>query len=308
MLSTNRTIPALALAIALSIPCIAAAADAQVVQGTMSGQVLAAGGGRVVRFAADGKVLWDFKGGHTHDAWMLPSGNVLYAGGEFVREVTPDKKIVFEYKPANQAGGGVYSCQRLENGNTLIGENSTGRVLEVDKDGKIAFQLQTDPAKEGEHHNLRMVRKLANGNYLVCHSGAHLVKEYTPAGKVVWEQKVGNIAFAAVRLASGNTVISSIDHVTEYDPKGTVVWDFANDAIAGVKISAMTGINVLPNGNVLIGCYAAYDKEGKGTGMLEITRDKKLVWRYANPAGDREMMGVQLLDADGKCLKGQTLR
>ena len=193
MVSASRTAFAMILVIALSIPCIAAdepkpaagaAADAQVVQGTMSGQVLAAGGGRVVRFAADGKVLWDFKGGHTHDAWLLPSGNVLYAGGEFVREVTPDKKIVFEYKPANQEGGGVYSCQRLENGNTLIGENSTGRVLEVDKDGHVAFQLQTDPFKEGEHHNLRMVRKLANGNYLVCHSGAHLVKEYTPTGKV----------------------------------------------------------------------------------------------------------------------------
>ncbi|MDR0609304.1 MAG: hypothetical protein LBG58_04285, partial [Planctomycetaceae bacterium] len=59
-----------------------------------------------------------------------------------------------------------------------------------------------------------------------------------------------------------------------------------------------TGFQRLKNGNLLIGCYAAYNKEGKGVGMFEITRDKKLVWAYQKPTGDkvdRNMMGVQLL-------------
>lgn len=47
-----------------------------------------------------------------------------------------------------------------------------------------------------------------------------------------------------------------------------------------------------------------------GAALLEITRDKKLVWRYASPAkrGDRHMMGVQLLDEKGKPLPGPALR
>ena len=47
---------------------------------------------------------------------------------------------------------------------------------------------------------MRMARKLENGNYLVCHSGARPVKEYTPKGEVVWEIKEpGALAFAAIR-------------------------------------------------------------------------------------------------------------
>ena len=45
------------------------------------------------------------------------------------QEVTPDKKVIFQFKSPVQKGGGTYSCQRLENGATLIGENSTGKVL-----------------------------------------------------------------------------------------------------------------------------------------------------------------------------------
>ncbi|MBT8037641.1 MAG: hypothetical protein KJO21_08865 [Verrucomicrobiae bacterium] len=51
-----------------------------------------------------------------------------------------------------------------------------------------------------------MVRKLNNGSYLVCQSGKHLVREYSPTGKIVFKVKVGNIAFSAIRLDNGNTL------------------------------------------------------------------------------------------------------
>ena len=114
---------------------------------------------------------------------MLPNGNVLFADGASVSEVTSEHKVVFCYKAAEQHGGGSYACQRLDNGNTLVGENSTGRVLEVDPAGKIVFQLQTSPAKTGTHHNFRMVRKLENGNYLVCHSAATCSRSTPPTAK-----------------------------------------------------------------------------------------------------------------------------
>ena len=68
---------------------------------------------------------------------------------------------------------------------------------------------------------MRMARKLANGNYLVCHSGARLVKEYTPKGEVVWEVKVpGLLAFAADPDAeTATTLVSCLDQVVGIRPE-----------------------------------------------------------------------------------------
>ncbi len=265
------------------------------VEGKLDAQVLATGGGRVLLLSTQGEVVWEHKAGNIHDAWMLPNGNVLFADGN-ITEVTRDHKVVFEYKPEIQKGGGAYSCQRLPNGNTVVGENASGRVVEVDKDGKVVFSLMTNYGKTDDHHHLRMVRKLANGNYLVSHSKSNIVREYKPDGSTAWEKPTKGLSFAAVRLANGNTLASSLNQITEYDKDGNEVWEFKKDDLPGVVIQNMTGIQVLPNGNIVTGCYSAYTKEGAGTGMLEITRDKKLVWRYASPGlRDKSMMGVHKL-------------
>lgn len=265
------------------------------VEGSLDAQVLVGGSGRVLLLSPQGDVVWEHKAGTVHDVWMLPSGNVLYADGN-VTEVTRDHKVVFEYKPEVQKGGGAYSCQRLPNGNTVVGENASGRVVEVDKSGKVVFSFMTRYGKTDDHHHMRMVRKLANGNYLVSHSQANVVREYKPDGTTAWEQPTKALAFAAVRLANGNTLVASLGQLTEYSPSGQVVLEFKKDDLPGVVIRNMTGIQVLANGNIVTGCYSAYDNEGAGTGMLEVTRDKKLVWRYVSPGlRDKSLMGVHKL-------------
>jgi hypothetical protein len=284
-----------------------APAFAAVVNGTPAGCVLVGGSGHVLILDPQGAVKWEHPAALVHDAWMLPSGNVLFADGTSVTEVTPQHKVVFCYKSTEQHGGGTYACQRLENGNTLIGENSTGRVLEVEPAGKIVFQLQTSPAKTGNHHNFRMVRKLENGNYLVCHSGSRLLKEYAADGKVVLQIKTPNLVFAAIRTPQKTTLISTLNRLQEYDAAGKVLWEFSNTDLPGVTITNMTGLHLLANGHIAVGCYAAY-RNGEGTGLFEITRDRKLVWRYANPAGDKSMMAVQCLTPDARPLPGKCMR
>ena len=279
------------------------------IAGRASGQILAAGDRRVMVLSPAGDVLWEYPTKLTHDVWMLPSGNVLFADGDTVTEVTREKQVVFQYRAAEQMGGGTYACQRLPDGKTFVGENSTGRLLELDPDGKVIFALQTSPFQAGQHHNMRMARKLGNGNYLVCHSGARLVKEYTPKGEVVWEVKVpGSLAFAAIRTAIGSTLVSCLDRVVEYDPGGKSVWECRTEDLgAAVTARNLTGISLLPNGDVLAGCYQAY-ANGQGCGMLEISREKKIVWSYSKPKGDQSMMAVQLLSAEGKPLSRDVLR
>lgn len=265
--------------------------------GNMDARILATGGGRVMLLAQDGTVLWEHKAGNIHDAWYLPNGNVIFADGN-IKEVTPDKKVVFEYVPQEQKGGGAFSVQRLANGNTVIGENSSGKIVEVDPAGKVIVSFQSKFENPEAHHNhLRMVRKTSAGTYLVCHASNNVVREYNATGEIVWELKTKGLAFAGVRLANGNTVVSTLNQVTEYDVDGKQVWEFAVSDLPDLHIQNMTGFHILPSGNLVIGCYRGYDKEsGSGVGMFEITRAKVLVWKYAAPNGpDHSNMGVQKL-------------
>ena len=293
--------------VASMVMVVAMPVCAGVVDGDIGGKILTGGEKKVMILSANGEVEWEHPSGLAHDTWMLANGNVLFADGAAVTEVTPGHREVFRYKSKEQKGGGTYACQRLENGNTLIGENSTGKVLEVDPSGAVVFELQTSPATIGQHHNERMVRKLKNGNYLVCHSGAHIVKEYTPKGDVVLELKIPNLAFSAIRTDKGTTIVGALNKIVEFDVTGRVVWEFGNTDIPGLKITNMTGLQLLSNGNIVTGCYRAYDKE-EGCGLLEITRDRKLVWRLCAPKLAGTMMPVQKLDQNGKPLPGDCLR
>ena len=288
-------------------------ASAPVMQGKPSGQILAAGSNRVLILNPDGKVVWEHgtkqaKTGDVQDAWMLPNGNVLFADGLSVTEVTREHKIVFQYIPKEQKGGGAFSCQRLDNGNTVIGENATGKILEVDPSGKVVFELQTNPSKVGNHLNMRMVRKLDSGNYLVCMIGASQVHEYSPDGKKVMEIKAPSKTFSAIRTPQGTTLVSAFSGVFEYDKTGKEIWKFVQKDLPELALANFTGMSLFPNGDIAVGVLNAYNKDGKGTGMFAITRDRKLVWRYANPKGDKKMLAVQLLDNAGNTLPGKCLR
>ena len=277
---------------------VAMAAEEGIVFGEWDYPMFTTGGGRVCLFDKAGGVVRTAPTGNNADAWYLANGNFLFADGD-AKEYDPDGKLVWTYKPEERRGDGVFACQRLPNGNTVIGENSTGRVLEVDRNGAVVFELQTHPETKNAHDHMRMCRKLANGNYLVCMKGDKKVKEFKPDGTVVWEHAFKNITFAAVRLPNGNTLVSSLDHVTEVTPDGKEVWVFSAADLPDLGIRNMCGLHVLKNGNIVIGNYSAYDKDGKGVGMFEITRDKKLVWAYVSPGRkDKSMMGVQKLDGD----------
>jgi hypothetical protein len=287
------------LGVVSMIAAVGVAQPADGVVGKLECGMFTTGSGRVCLFEKDGTITRTAKTGNNADAWYLENGNFLFADGK-VTEVDKDGKVVWQYKPDSPRSDGAMACQRLANGNTVVGENGTAQVTEVDKNGKVVFTLKITPQlKKNEHHVMRMCRKLANGNYLVCHSGDNIVREYKPDGAVVFEYKCKSIAFAAVRLPNGNTMISSLDQVEEVSPKGEVVWDFKKTDLPDLSIRNMTGIHVLKNGNMVIGNYSAYDKDGNGVSMFEITREKKLVWSYVSPGRkDKSMMAVQKLDGD----------
>ncbi|MEK6236476.1 MAG: hypothetical protein N2C14_17345 [Planctomycetales bacterium] len=261
----------------------------------------------------DGKTAWDAGRKGSRDGFVLPNGNILITWANEVKELTPEKKVVFHYakSPENQE---LSTAQRLKNGNTLITElGAMPRLLEVAPDGKIAVEFALKPETNNAHLQTRMARKLKSGNYLAPHLLAFKVKEYTPKGEVVQEirtdleelggRKIRNWPFTAIRLANGNTVIGcTLGHkVIETDPQGKVVWSVSNDDLEGKPIDDACGVQRLPNGNTVITSHHAR----KGVKLLEVTRDKKIVWTYEGP---HRIHHFQILTTNGKPLEGEPLK
>ena len=265
-------------------------------------RVLAAdrGRGHLAILGTDGKVEWEMENKHdVHDLQMLPNGNILtHTSSTNVVEIDPKtKEIVWKYeaKPKEGYKGRIeiHAFQRLDDGNTMVAESGNTRIVEVDKAGKIVKVIPLTVKQPNAHRDTRMVRKLASGNYLVCHEGEGAVVEYDGDGKIVWTYKLdlgdrkrsdghgpeghGVEVFGAIRLENGNTLIAggNNNRVLEVDPKGKIVWQVDQKDLPGITLAWVTTLQVLPNGNIVIGnCHAGPDNPQ----LIEVTREKKVVW------------------------------
>jgi hypothetical protein len=297
-----------------------APAEDQPKSGKSSYRVLAVDKGHAAIVNAKGEVEWDVPCKHDgHDIAMLPNGNVLlHTGPTTVVEMTPEKKIVWKHeaKPKEGYKGAIeiHAFQRLDNGLTLIAESGNARLVEVDKDDKIVHEIPLTIKNSNSHRDTRLVRKLVNGHYLVCHEGDGMVREYDDKGKVVWDYTLdlagrprtpgheghGTEVFGALRLDNGNTLIAAGNgnRVIEVTPKAKIVWSIEHDELPGIRLAWVTTLQHLPNGNLIVGnCHA-----GEANPQLfEVTRDKKVVWTFKDfKTFGNNMAAAQLLDLKGK--------
>jgi hypothetical protein len=207
----------------------------------------------------------------------------------------------------------IYACQRLANGNTFIGECNTGFLLEVSPNGQIINKIKLLPdTVVGGHAYMRNARKLENGNYLVAHYGLDKVCEYDSIGKIVREIPVKGGPHSIIRMPNGNTLIACSDHngeprVVEIDQSGAEVWQITKNELPGIELKFMTGMEVLPNGNLVFTNWIGHGQLGNGTHAFEVTRNKQLVWIYDDHSILKTMSSIQILNSKGKPLKGKVL-
>ena len=88
-----------------------------------------------------GEKVWEHDAPLSNDIWVLDNGNLLFTKGNGVLEVTRNNDTIFQYTSQSH----VFACQRLTNGNTFVGECESGRLLEVDSNGKIVKDLSILP-------------------------------------------------------------------------------------------------------------------------------------------------------------------
>ena len=239
---------------------------------------------------ARGEVIWSHKTagpqrGHTghHDVHLLPNGNILFHDTwTTLKEITLDKKVVWTYDSANMNGNkgkrvDVHAFARLKNGNTMIVESRVGRVIEVDKTGKLVHQF---PLKPGGTQSTRWARHTPKGTLLVCSEQPGVVTEYDRSGKVVWDYLIKTRVYGAIRLKNGNTLIASGSgkSVVEVSPKKEIVWKIEGKVPdTEIGLGWMTCLQELENGNRIIGNCHAGDKNPQ---IFEVNRKKKIVWEF----------------------------
>ena len=266
--------------------------------------VIAAEGGKQVAIAdVDGKVLWKHPIKQVHDVHLLGNGNILVNNGwTKVMEVNLGGETVWEYDSSKTEGYKgekieIHAFQRLANGHTMIAESGISRIVEVDREGKLVSEIPLQVKDPHPHRDTRLVRKLDNGDYLVSHEGEERVARYNTAGEVVWNYQIplfgkepakghgpegyGAKTFSAMILKNGNYLIATGNghSVLEVTPDKEIVWHLSQNDIPGVTLAWVTTLQELPNGNLIIGnCHAGEDNPQ----IVEITRDKELVWSWHN--------------------------
>jgi hypothetical protein len=249
---------------------------------------------------------------------------MVQQGGHKVVEIDRKKKeVVWSYDSANGKFGKrveVHAFQPLADGNVMIAESGPARIIEIDRAGKIHREIKLKVDHPHPHRDTRLVRKLNSGNYLVCQDGDGAVREYNGDGEIVWEYEVplfdkprkgghgpegfGNSVFAAVRLKSGNTLIATGNghSVLEVTPDRKIVWKIQQNDLPNITLAWVTTLEVLPNGNYVIGnCHAG----PKNPLLIEIEpKSKKVVWTLDKfDTFGNSVPNSQLLNVEGEVIR-----
>ena len=175
----------------------------------------------------------------------------------------------------------IPTCQPLPSGNVLIGVVGECRLIEVDRQGKIVFELKLETTETTPHAQFRLCRKTPEGTYLVPFMAEGAVREYSADGKVIREFPRRSAPVCAVRLPDGNTLISAGGRVTEYDPSNRIVWELHPRDIPDIKVGILAGIQRFPNGNTIINNW------GDGPHIFEVSHDKRVTWQVESTAFGR---------------------
>ena len=264
--------------------------------------------GKVLIVSEQGDITWEIEAPGCQDCWRLPNGNILFTHVHGVQEVTPEKQVVWEYKAPD--GTEVHNCQPLADGNVMLAECGTKRIIEVDRQGTIVKSIPFETTTPTVHLHIRIARKLANGHYLLALVGEHVVRELDAEGKVVRSIATPGDPFIGLRLPNGNTLIGCGDghKLIEVDPTDKIVWQVDENELPGIPLRFVAGVQRLPNGDTVVCNWGGHGHVGEQPLIFEITRDKQVVWKVDDYQKLRTISGVQLLDVPGDVTKGEILR
>lgn len=253
----------------------------------------------------EGKIAWTYQTGpgwEYDDVWMLSNGNVLFTRMQYVAEVTPEKNVVWRYDAPE--GTEIHTAQPIGMDRVMFVLNGLPPKLmvvntvtnRVEVEHVLPAPSLTDP--KTVHGQFRRARVTPQGTYLVSFLSMNQVVEYDRDFNEVWRYDVRS-PWAAVRLKNGNTLITNEHDILtlEVNPKKEIVWQLRpTDLPEPYRFINTQSATRLANGNTII---ASRGDNGKGPQLVEVTRDKQVVWVLWDWANFGPATAVQILDDPG---------
>jgi hypothetical protein len=257
----------------------------------------------------DGKVIWTYqtgKGYEYDDVWMISNGNILFTRMKYVAVITPDKKVLWkmDFPENGPEHAEVHSCQPIGLDKIMFVVNAaTPKLYIVNyKTGKIEVEhnIPYNYTDRGVHGQFRRARVTAQGTYLISYMGKGKVVEFDKDFNELWSYTTPQ-PWAAIRLKNGNTLITDEREwrTFEVNNKKETVWEFncKTDLPAQYQFaSAPQTCTRLANGNTI---FTSRGQNGKGPQMIEVTKDKKVVWVLHDWKTVGDGTAVQVLDDPG---------
>ena len=257
----------------------------------------------------DGSIQRVVDTGSSQDANMLPNGNVLSSADGISTEINPDGEVVWQYDPPGD--NYLTNTHRLPNGNTVIGINPHNQLHIVDSKGECIKVIDLIPeTKDDDFECVRLARITEDGHFLVTHIRHKMIVEYDEDGNTYRRIKTPGGPYAALPLKNGNILIScgATGTVVEIDKNDNIVWQLSKDDLPGnMELGWVAGIERLPNGNTVLVSYYERGKTWEDKTIpqiLEVTREKEVVWQYTNLDLVGSASNVQILTTNGKKVKG----
>lgn len=268
-------------------------------------------GGRVAELSLAGKLVWETRWERPRDAWAMPDGNTFFCHAGGAMEMLDDGRILWEYVAEN--GSDIASCQPLPTGRFLLVENGPCRLVEVDTFGEVSKQIlltPPHPSIDVVAERFRGVRRSADGRYLVCRKLEREIEELDAAGKSLQRIPVAGDPHSAVRLPNGHLLVAlgEAHKLQELNPQGKVVWEVNENDLPGNPLRLVSGFQRLANGNTIVCNYLGEEHAGQQPHLVEITREKKVVWEFSDHVNFKTISQVVVLGPKGEVSKETPLR
>lgn len=260
---------------------------------------------RIALIDLAGKLEWQLRvTDDCFDACLTHDGHILYTYTRGAKMVTRQGAPIWQYRSSDAPQGGeIHSAQPLTNGNVVVAKSgSPPRILEIDRQGKIVVNIEVKTSITNPRAMFRHVRKTPEGTYLYglmsekADGENRKLYEVDAAGQLVRTFPVSVHAFAGIRLPDGHTLVSGGNghEILEFDKDGKEVWKVAENDLPGRPLRYVSGLQRLPNGNTVVVNWQSGGP--RLPQIMEITRDKKIVWEYTNYIQLMALSTVQVVD------------
>ncbi|MEI6712386.1 MAG: FAD-dependent oxidoreductase [Verrucomicrobiota bacterium] len=266
------------------------------------------GGDKVAIVSAEGRVEWQYPASKPQDVWMLANGNVLFSHLRGACEVTLAKEVVWQYESPERTE--VHGCQPLPDGNVMVVECGTRRLVEVDRNGKIAREIPVPVKTKNTHDQLRGCRRTLDGRYLISAKGDRAILELNAEGKVTREIKTPGDPHEVRELPNGNLLIAcgEGEALLEVDRDGKVVWKLGTEEVPNNPLRLISGFQRLPDGHTIVVNWLGHGYLASTAQFFELDEQKRVVRECTAHGQFTSINKVQLLDVPGDPARGEVWR